>query len=294
MVLDARAVMAAAALLAATSAAAQDGEDSPDPASWREAPADRLVVMDTTKGRILIEIAPEFAPNHVARFSLLIRTGFYDGIIFHRVIDDFMVQGGDPTGTGTGGSGSNIDAEFTIQRSASMPVVEVSARGYERGGFFHGMPVVTQPIAQAAVRADGMVETWLTHCAGVLSTARAEPVNSADSQFFIMRYSARADGTPNTFLDKQYTAWGKVVGGLDVVRAINVGTAGETRGFEPDSMTAVKIASDLPEGERPRVWVLREDGPQFETMIAELAGEDGEAPDVCEIETPTIVRDPQA
>src|SRR5690606_24760934 len=106
------------------------------------------------------------------------------------------------------------------------------------GGFFHGMPVVTQPIAQAAIRADGKVETWLTHCAGVVSTARAEPVNSADSQFFIMRYGARTDGTPNTFLDQQYTAWGKVVSELDVVRAINVGTVGETAGFEPDSMTA--------------------------------------------------------
>jgi peptidylprolyl isomerase len=282
-----------AAALAATAAGAQQAGDALDPADWREVPADRLIVMDTTKGRILIETAPEFAPNHAARFSELVRSGFYDGITFHRVIDDFMVQGGDPTGTGTGGSGQNIDAEFTIKRDASMPVLEVSARANDRGGFFHGIPVVTQPIAQAAVRADGKVETWISHCAGVVSAARSEDPNSADSQFFLMRQSKRQDGSPNTYLDKQYTAWGHIVGGLGVVRDINVGTAGETRGFEPDSITVARIAADLPEGERPRVWVQREDGPAFTAKLAELTGQ-GPAPDVCDIEVPTVVADPNA
>jgi peptidylprolyl isomerase len=289
----------AAVLLAATGAYAQE---TPDPASWRAVPADRLMVLDTTKGRILIETAPEFAPNHVARFTDFIRTGFYEGTIFHRVIDDFMVQGGDPEGTGAGGSGTNIDAEFTIMRDASLPVVEVSARGQDRGGFWHGMPVLTQPIAQAMVRADGKVRSSLTHCAGVMSTARngaPDPAedralwNTGDSQFFMMRYGARADGTPNTFLDQQYTAWGRVVSGLDVVRAINIGTVGETRGFEPDSIVSTAMANDLPEDARPQVWVLREDGPEFQTLLASVTV-DGVAPDVCEIEIPSIVQDPGA
>jgi peptidylprolyl isomerase len=299
----ARAAALLAAALAASAAAAQDPAETLDPASWRAVSADRILIFDTTKGRILIETAPEFAPDHVARFSLFVRTGFFDGIKFHRVIDDFMVQGGDPRGDGAGGSGSNIDAEFFIERDSSFPVVEVSARGYDRGGFWRGMPVVTQPIAQAAVRADGRVETWLTHCAGAVSTARngsADPAedrslwNSADSQFFLMRYSARVDGTPNTFLDKRYTAWGRVVGGLDVVRAINIGTVGSTPGFEPDTIIATSVAADLPEAERPAVWVLREDGPEFRELIASVTDANGNAPDVCEIEIPTIVRDPGA
>jgi peptidylprolyl isomerase len=298
-----RAGLIGALALAGAAALAQAPGDAPDPASWRAVDPERLIVLDTTKGRILIETAPEFAPNHVARFSLLVRTGFYDGIVFHRVIDDFMVQGGDPRGDGSGGSGSNIDAEFYIQRDASLPVVEVSARGFNRGGLVHGMPVVTQPIAQAAVRADGTVETWLTHCAGVVSTARngaAEPAedrslwNTADSQFFMMRYSARLDGTPNTFLDQRYSAWGRVVSGLDVVRAMNIGTVGDGSGFEPDAIVQAKIAADLAEGERPSVWVLREDGPEFQTLLTSLTDANGEAPDVCEIEIPSVVHDPEA
>jgi peptidylprolyl isomerase len=291
------------AALLATAAGAQSADPAADPQNWRSVPADRLILFDTTKGRILIETAPEFAPNHVARFSLFARTGFYEGTTFHRVMDDFMVQGGDPRGDGTGGSGSNVDAEFYIQRDASMNVVEVSARAHNRGGFFHGMPVVTQPIAQAAIRADGRVETWLSHCAGVASTARngsPDPAedrtlwNSADSQFFLMRYSAQLDGTPNTFLDQSYTAWGRVVGGLDVVRAMNVGTVGQTRGFEPDSIIATKVVGDLPEAEQPQVWVMREDGPAFAELIASLADENGQPPDVCDVEVPTIVHDPQS
>lgn len=64
------------------------------------------------EGRITIALKPDVAPNHVARIKELVRDGFYDGIVFHRVIDGFMAQGGDPTGSGMGGSGENIAAEF--------------------------------------------------------------------------------------------------------------------------------------------------------------------------------------
>ncbi|HEY8963774.1 MAG TPA: peptidylprolyl isomerase [Alphaproteobacteria bacterium] len=73
-----------------------------------------LVYMDTSKGRVVIELKPDLAPNHVARMKELTKKGFYDGIIFHRVIDGFMAQTGDPTGTGTGGSDlPDLKAEFS-------------------------------------------------------------------------------------------------------------------------------------------------------------------------------------
>ncbi len=72
-----------------------------------------VVVLETSKGQIEIEMKPELAPKHVARITELVKQGFYDGIIFHRVIPGFMAQTGDPTGTGTGGSGENLNAEFT-------------------------------------------------------------------------------------------------------------------------------------------------------------------------------------
>jgi peptidylprolyl isomerase len=71
------------------------------------------LLLETTKGQVEIKLLPDLAPNHVARITELANSGFYDGIIFHRVIPGFMAQTGDPQGTGMGGSGQNLDAEFT-------------------------------------------------------------------------------------------------------------------------------------------------------------------------------------
>ena len=77
---------------------------------------ENTLYMDLEYGRVVIEMRSDLAPNHVSRIKELVRSGFYDGVVFHRVIDGFMAQGGDPTGTGTGGSGENIDAEFSNAR----------------------------------------------------------------------------------------------------------------------------------------------------------------------------------
>ena len=74
---------------------------------------DDTLVLELATGKVTIELRPDLAPNHVARIKELVRKGFYDGTPFHRVIDGFMAQGGDPTGTGTGGSGTKLRAEFT-------------------------------------------------------------------------------------------------------------------------------------------------------------------------------------
>jgi peptidylprolyl isomerase len=75
-------------------------------------PTENTLVLDTTKGRVVIEMRPDLAPKHVERIKELVREGFYDGIVFHRVIDGFMAQTGCPHGTGTGGSGKKLKAEF--------------------------------------------------------------------------------------------------------------------------------------------------------------------------------------
>lgn len=74
---------------------------------------ENTIYLELKDGRVVIELRPDLAPNHVARIKELAREGFYDGIVFHRVIDGFMAQSGDPDGRGTGGSGQNIDAEFS-------------------------------------------------------------------------------------------------------------------------------------------------------------------------------------
>jgi len=77
-------------------------------------PEDTLI-LETSKGNVVVEMRPDLAPNHVARIKELTRQGFYDGVKFHRVIEGFMAQTGDPTGTGTGGSGQKLAAEFNAE-----------------------------------------------------------------------------------------------------------------------------------------------------------------------------------
>lgn len=84
-------------------------------ASAQSLDLENTLYLDLEYGRVVIEMRPDLAPNHVARIKELTRQGFYDGVVFHRVIDGFMAQTGDPTGTGTGGSGQKLDAEFSLE-----------------------------------------------------------------------------------------------------------------------------------------------------------------------------------
>jgi peptidylprolyl isomerase len=85
---------------------------------------DNTLILETSKGKVVIQMRPDLAPGHVARIKELVRDGFYDGIVFHRVIDGFMAQTGCPQGTGTGGSGKKLKAEFSkekhVRGTASM------------------------------------------------------------------------------------------------------------------------------------------------------------------------------
>jgi peptidylprolyl isomerase len=100
---------------------------------------ENTLMMETSKGAVTIALRPDLAPNHVARIKELARDGFYDGIVFHRVIDGFMAQTGDPTGTGTGGSGKNLkaddarflDGKYTVwgKVTAGMEAIDQIKRG---------------------------------------------------------------------------------------------------------------------------------------------------------------------
>ena len=148
---------------------------------------ENTLIMETTHGTTVIELRPDLAPGHVARIKELARQGFYDGIVFHRVIDGFMAQTGDPTGTGMGGSGKHLPAEF------------------------NGEP----------------------HVRGTCSMARASNPNSADSQFFICFADA-------SFLNGQYTVWGKVTEGMENIDKIKRGEPV----VNPDKIISMKVAAD--------------------------------------------------
>jgi cyclophilin family peptidyl-prolyl cis-trans isomerase len=141
------------------------------PEQFMNNPEYMLAIDLSTGGRVVVQLRPDKAPLHVDRIRTLARQGFYNGLLFHRVIDGFMAQGGDPNGNGTGGSTlPNINAEFND----------------------------------------------LPHVRGVLSMARSEDRNSANSQFFIMLL-------PRLTLDRNYTAFGRVVSGMQYVDLIERG-----------------------------------------------------------------------
>jgi peptidylprolyl isomerase len=94
---------------------------------------ENTMILETTKGRVVIEMRPELAPGHVARIKELVRDGFYDGIVFHRVIDGFMAQTGCPHGTGTGGSGQKLKAEFNKEPHVRGTVSMARAQNPDSG-----------------------------------------------------------------------------------------------------------------------------------------------------------------
>ncbi len=150
---------------------------------------ENTLIIETTKGKVTIELRPDLAPKHVERIKQLAREGFYDGIPFHRVIEGFMAQTGCPQGRGTGGSKyPNLPAEFNAE----------------------------------------------PHVRGVCSMARSSMPNSANSQFFIVFDDA-------TFLDKQYTVWGKVIEGMEAVDQLARGEPPRS----PDKMVSVRVAADV-------------------------------------------------
>ena len=134
-------------------------------------PANKVTLVLSNGGTVVIQMRPDLAPNHVARIQELVRRGFYNGLTFHRVIPGFMAQGGDPKGTGEGGSDlPDLKQEFT-----NMPFLR-----------------------------------------GTVAMARAKDNDSANSQFFIMFI-------PNASLEDKYTAFGRVISGMDAVDRIAPG-----------------------------------------------------------------------
>jgi peptidylprolyl isomerase len=150
-------------------------------------PEDTLV-LTLASGDVEIAMRPDLAQKHCARIKELARSGFYDGVPFHRVIEGFMAQTGDPTGTGTGGSGQRLKAEFNDE----------------------------------------------PHVRGTCSMARAQHPDSADSQFFICFDDAG-------FLDRQYTVWGNVVSGMDLIDQIKRGEPVR----DPDRIVRMRVKADV-------------------------------------------------
>jgi peptidylprolyl isomerase len=254
---------------------------APTAADWRVPDPNDVLVIDTNKGRIIVEMLPEVAPLHVAQIRALAHENFYDGQRFFRVIDKFMDQTGDPQNNGQGGSSKpNIPAEFTFRRGSDLPFVMAADQTVAEIGFVQALPVMSQSMALGALTKDQKVTAWALYCQGVMGMARDENPDSGNSQFFLMRY-------PYPSLEKKYTAWGRVISGLDVVRAIKTG---EPVADPQDRMERVRLLADLPEKDRPKVRVIDPKGPWFKAEIARVRAARGADFTACDVEIPVEVK----
>ncbi len=291
LIIIARAAALVTAAFAVT-AAAQDEAEPLSPAQiietapedvWRPLDPENTLYMYLPAGTVVIELRPDFAPHHVAQIKALTREGFYDGLNFHRVIEGFMAQGGDPKGDGSGGSDKpNIPAEFARDTSETSEFVMIGRdRTAPRVGYIDGMPVGAQPEGLRAFRADRRVEIWPLHCPGVMSMARSTDPNSANSQFFLMIGDSRLN------LDRRYSGWGWIVDGFEASRRI-------VRGEPPNRPTPIirmRIAADLPPADRKNISVMRTDSETFLRYL-KAAGEitdTGYVKDICDIKVPVRV-----
>ncbi|MDZ7627410.1 MAG: peptidylprolyl isomerase [Parvularculaceae bacterium] len=247
---------------------------------WRAVDLENLIIVDLPAGLLYIEMRPDLAPNHVAQIKTLVRKGFYDGLLFHRVIEGFVAQGGDPKGDGTGGSDlPDIAAEFARD---SKDVANFTTIGRDRVaarvGLVDGVPVGAEPETLRSVRADRAVRVWGAHCQGVMSMARATEPNSANSQFFLVIGDARQS------LDQRYTVWGWIVEGIENARRIERGEPPK----RPTPIVRMRIAADVPAEELPKIEVMRSDSGVFLTYLkeAKLVDETGFVKDLCDIKPP--------
>ncbi len=252
------------------------GSASAAPAQeWRPLDLENTLLIDTTAGRIVVEMRPDLAPKAVERIKMLAREHVYDGLLFHRVIDSFVDQTGNPNNKDGGASNHpNLDPEFDarIARTDIMPAARPAGAVL---GFLGTLPVESS----ARTGPDGKVRTWGLYCAGVAGMGRQAAWDSANSEIFFMRDPARR-------LDRDYTVWGRAVVGLDVIRRIKVGVPPK----DPDKMLAVRVAADLPIPERPKVVVMNEHSPAFAALIARTRERRGADFSPCEIDIPSAVR----
>lgn len=233
-------------------------------ADWRRLDPQRTLYLELASGRVVIELAPDFAPRHAANIIALARSGYYDGLAILRVQDNFVVQWGDPKAedeharkpiqTGE----RQLPAEFTRTASADLSFTLLpDVDGYAaQTGFVAGFPAARDPQSARA---------WMAHCYGTLGVGRDNDVNSGGgTELYVVIGQAPRQ------LDRNISVVGRVVQGMGLLSSLPRGPA--PMGFyeRPEQSTAIvrlRVAADVPESERAHIELLRTDTPRFQDLI---------------------------
>ncbi len=229
------------------------------PSAWRTIDPARTLYMDLPSGRVIIELAPAFAPRHVANIARLVRAGFFDGLAVVRVQDNYVAQWGDgDAARPLGGAQKSLKAEFDRAYAPREPFTPLPDKDVYAPivGFADGFPAARDPATHRA---------WLAHCYGMVGVGRDV---SADSGSGMELYAVI--GHAPRHLDRNVTLVGRVVRGIEHLSSLPRGT-GDLGFYKTDPektpIVRVRLASDLPPAERTPLQALRTDTPTFAKLL---------------------------
>jgi len=264
------------------------------PSDWRPLKLENTVYMDLPAGRVVIELAPEFAPRHVANIQAFAREGYFQGLSIVRAQDNYVVQWADPkageaTAKPLGTAAPRLPAEFdrTSQGLPFIPLPEKDTYAAQTG-WSSGFPVARDPKSGQA---------WLTHCYGMVGSGRDNPPDSSNGAelYAVIGHSPRQ-------LDRNVTLVGRVIQGMELLSTLPRGSGAMgfyERAEERVPIQTFRLASTVPEAEQTPLEIFRTDTPAFARLVesrrnrrepwfARTAGKI----DVCNVPLP--VRKPQS
>jgi peptidylprolyl isomerase len=228
------------------------------PADWRPIDPQSTIYMDLPAGRVIIELAPQFAPHYVANVETLARQGYFNGLWVERVQDNYVAQWGDPDAKKpVGNAQRTVAAEFerTSRGLSFMPLAEPDTYAPEVG-FSDGFPTALDPKLGRA---------WLIHCYGMVGAGRDNDVDSGGGTelYAVIGHAPR-------HLDRNVTLLGKVVQGIELLSSLPRGTGAMGFYEKPEQRVTIKsfkLASEVPDAQRTPLEELRTDTQTFTDYI---------------------------
>lgn len=233
-----------------------------DNSSWRKLPIENTVLLTLPHGKVVIELAPQFSPKHVAQFTELTQKGFYDSTKFYRVIDGFVAQAGPKNGSDKDKSVPllTMESDWKTDKNWSFTPVQEQDLFAEQTGFKGGFALAYQPSSD---KPQG--KAWLTHCPGTLAMARGNEADSASSHFYFVI------GQAPRYLDGIMTIFGRVVYGMQHIQAIQRTEVVEgdyaVDSREHTKIVSMQLMSDVTKADQIHLEVENTESTQFAERI---------------------------
>jgi cyclophilin family peptidyl-prolyl cis-trans isomerase len=273
-----------------TTRSMSDIVNASQPSDWRLLDADNTLYLELPAGRVVIELAPAFAPNHVANIKALVRERYFDGLSIIRSQDNYVVQWGDPDGKREIKTAKrHLPQEFTTRTVAGMPFTKLpDADTYApQVGHAYGYPVARDPQSG---------RTWLAHCYGMVGAGRD---NDADSGGGVELYVVI--GHAPRHLDRNVTLVGRVMQGIELLSTLPRGSGALGFYEKPEQhvpIASVRVAADVPAEQRVQLEILRTDTPTFRAAVDALRHRGGDwykfaagRVELCNVPVPVRIRE---